>query len=207
MISSPPFHSGRDSPSLLYYQFIPPTLDHFHHYSHTPPSPAFKNKMPSLNPHPPPTTAPSPAPGHSSPQRNFSDHTPTPLFLFTLQSPQSGLSRSPMTAMLPNPADASVFFFAVTPPSLLDIADLSFLGAVAPHCLGSSPSGHFLSPSLAYPSLPGSKIGKLQGSALSPLFSISVFPPYMTFSLTTDDTQINPDPWLGQETDIQLLTC
>lgn len=45
-----------------------------------------------------------------------------------------------MTAMLPNPADASVFFFGVTPPALLDTADLSSLGAVAPHCLGSSPS-------------------------------------------------------------------
>lgn len=169
--------------------------------------------MPSLNPHSPPTTAPSPAPGHSSPQRSCSDHTPTPLFLLTLQSPQSGLSRSPMTAMLPNPADASVLFFGVTPQHpWIQLTSPSWVPrlhtAWAPLRLATlSP---FPSLSLHHWLLHLYQALRLANSRALPsaLFSsISVFSPYMTFFLATDDAQINPDPWLGQEPDIQLLTC
>lgn len=176
MFSNPSLSFRKGSPAFLYYQCIPPPLDHSHHHSHALPSPVFKNKMPSSEP-----TFPS---SHS--WRSVTNDRHVGHFSVLL---------------------------CVTPSAPLDTADLSLPGAVGPQCPGwAPPSLAPLSPfpSLASPLLPDSKIGKLQGSALSPIFSsASIFPPYvtLTFFLITDDAQINPDFSSGQETDIQLLTC
>lgn len=205
----PPSLSFRKgSPSFLYYQCIPSPLDHSQHHSHALPSPVFKNKMPSSEPTFPSSHSSTTAPGHGTPQRTFCNHSPT--------SPVHS-SVTPVWLLSTVTNDRHVGHFSVllcvTPSAPLDTADLSLLGAVGPQCPGwAPPSLATLSPfpSLASPLLPDSKIGKLQGPALSPIFSsASIFSPYvtLTFFLITDDAQINPDLSSGQETDTQLLTC
>ena len=173
---------------------------------------SLKIKRPPQNPHSPPAAAPYLLLVMAEPQSTFCNHPPTspvpssvtPFWLLTAVTNDCHVAKSC--------GHVSVLL-CVTPSAPLDTADLSLLGAVGPQCPGWPPlSLATLSPLplLASPPLPDSKIGKLQGSALSPLFSsVSIFSPYVTFTffLITDDAQINPDLSSGQETDIQLLTC
>lgn len=171
---------------------------------HVPPSSlSFKNKMASVE-----TTFPSrhcsiclSAPEHNIPQRTFCAHSSIFLLPFTLQSFQSGfLSKSPVTTMLPNPVDISIFFSSVIPLAF-NIAGLSLF-----------------SPSLMLTSLCNAVTSSQLASSLWPLFlyahcwplhfylavilafartlssalfsSISIYSPYITFTflLITNDS-------------------